>query len=150
MTFKSFNTLASKMQLEIASTYTDVPGTQNFNIDPGENGTYDDADLTSTYDKLAPTGVGGGGTIGGSKLWDPLDPVDQFMQARHNDGGGAASGASTVGVGGKAHMGSTGVIWDFDGILTKFTPKVERKSGGMVDFEFKLADRLSMNEADPA
>lgn len=150
MSFKSFSTLNSKIQLEIASTYTDVPGTQSFTFDPGENGTYDDSDLSSTYDDLAPTGVGGGGSLSGSKLWDPLDPVDQFCQARQNAGGGAANGASTVGVGGKAHMGSTGVVWDFDGIVTKWTPKIEKKSGGMVDFEFKLARRPVMNEADPA
>ena len=143
----AFNSLTSKIQVDISSTYTDLTGLQNFDADPGENSVFETGDLTSDYDTLKATGVGGGGTISGSKIWDPLDPVDQFLQARFNAGGG---GVSTDGIPGKVHMGATGVIWDFAGILTKWTPKVERKNGGMVDFEFKHADRMDMNEADPA
>lgn len=142
----AFNTLGSKIQISIASTYTDMTGVQNFDAEPGENSTFETGDLTTDYDTLKATGVGGGGTISGSKLWDPLDPVDQFLQARHNAGGG---GVSNDGIPGKAEMGATGVIWDFEGILTKWTPKIEKKTGGMVDFEFKLTDRMDMNEADP-
>ena len=143
----AYKTLGSKLQVSIAGTFTDLTGVQNFDVDPGENSTFETGDLTTDYDTLMATGVGGGGTISGSKLHDPLDPVDQFLQARFNAGG---AGVTTDGIEGKAELGATGVIYDWEAILTKWTPKVEKKNGGMVDFELKHVDRMLLNEVDPA
>ena len=151
MTFKALSTLGSKIQVEIAGTFVDVPGVQDFTPDPGEEGTFETGDITSDYDTLGATQVGGGGSVSGSKLLDPLDPVDQFLQACKNNGGiPTTATAGFSGVPGKAFLSATGVIWDFDGILTKWTPKAEKKTGWMVDFDFMLADRMELNEADPA
>lgn len=150
MTFAAVSAQTSKIQVEIASTFTDFPGVQNFTPDPGENQTFDAGDITSTYDCLMPADVGGGGSVSGTALLDVLDPVHQYLQAVHNNRGVPPSLTSGyVGVPGKAFVSATGVIWDFDGILTKWTPKAERKNGWMVDFNFDLAVQMLMNTADP-
>jgi hypothetical protein len=35
-------------------------------------------------------------------------------------------------------------------LITKWDLKAERKSGWMVDFEFKITERVELNETDPA
>lgn len=146
----AINARTSKIQVEIATVDTDVEGLQNISPDPGENSTWDKGDLTADYDKLGATGVGGGGSISGTKLLDVLDPVDQFLQGCHNNGGVPTTAVSGYeGIPGLVHFSATGVTWDFDGILTKWATKAEKKNGWMVDFEFKLADRMDMNTADP-
>lgn len=151
MSFKAHRTLDSGVQIDIAGTYTLVPGMQSFTPDPGENSTFESGDLTSDYDKLKATGVGGGGSVSGSKLFDPLDPVDLYLQAVFNNGGTPVTATTNYeGVPGKVIVSDTGVEWDFDGILTKWAPKSEKKSGWMVDYDFKLADRMELNEVAPA
>lgn len=148
MIFKAAATKGSSMQLEIASTFTDIPGVQNITPDPGEEAVWESGDITSDYDNLTAAQVGGGGSVSGSKLMDPLDPIDQFLHSVKNNGG--VDPADDEPVNGKVNVGSTGVVWPFKGILTKYAPKAEKKTGWMVDFEFKLAERMVLNEDDPA
>lgn len=146
MAFDSISTTKSKLQVTIASTLVDVPGIQNFTPDSGEEGTFDAADIASDYDTLKPTRVGGGGTVSGSALLDPLDTVHMFLQDVKNKGG-APTGDDYLD--GSTTISETGVLWPFKGILTKWAPKGERKNGWMVDFEFKLYERMTMNVAAP-
>lgn len=148
MTFKAAATKASKLKISIASVLTDVPGVQSVTPDPGENKTWDDSDIVSDYETQRAAGVGGGGSVSFSKLMDPLDPVDQALHAIFNNGG--VNTADDTPVDGTVDVGTTAVVWDFTGILTKYGPKAEKAVGWMADGEFKLADRMELNEDDPS
>ena len=146
MTYKAISTKGSKLAVSISSTLTDIPGVENFSINNGEEAVWEDGNLLTDFDTLQATGVGGGASISGTLWLDPLDAVHQFLQTCKNNGGVPSAAANVVG---KAHLGASGVIWDWTGILTKWDAKAERKSGWSVDFEFKIDDRMDLNEADP-
>lgn len=146
MTYKAVNAKGSKLQVTIATVLTDVPGVQSFTINNGEEAVWEDGNLLTDFDTLQASGVGGGASISGTLWFDPLDPVHQFLQLCKNIGGVPTATTYIVG---KAFIGTSGVIWDFTGILTKWDAKNERKSGWSVDFEIKLNDRMDLNEADP-
>lgn len=149
MTWASNNSLASKLQVSIASVYTDVPGTQNIEVDTGNNSTYEAWDLSDTYEKKLPTGVKGGGKISGKRLVDALDPVDQWFHLVHNNQGVPDNTALATLCAGKAFIGSTGVELAFSGTLTVYKLSIEKKNGVMADFEFEPYDQIDLNEADP-
>ena len=140
MTVIAHRTLGSEMQVEIAATLTAIPGMTGFELDPGENVTVDKGDLTSDYEEKLGTGVQEGGQTSGSMVWDPLDPVHQFMHTKFNDG---------TEVIGNAVIGATGVELPLTFTVKKWKIKAEKKAGYMVDYEFEHTDRVALNEADP-
>lgn len=141
MTVTAHSTLASELQVSISATLTEVPGIQGFDLDPGENVTFEKGDLAADYDEIQSTGVQSGGSISGSGMWDPLDTVQQFLHARFNDG---------AEVTGNVVMGATGVEYACTFIVKKWKVKGERKNGFTFDYEFALTDRITLNESDPA
>lgn len=148
MTYAAAATKDSELQFAISGVNTEIPGLQSVTPDPGENKTWDDSDIVSDYETQRAAGVGGGGSIAFTKTMDPLDPVDQALHAIFNNGGVNVSDDSNVD--GVVVVGSTGVEWAWEGILTKYGPKAEKAVGWMIDGEFKLADRMALNESDPA
>lgn len=138
-----YSTLGSELQITVTSTLTKVPGVQNFTLNPGENGTFESGDLSSDYVELIGTGVQSGGTISGTMTWDPLDATQQVMQGAYNTGE-VVAGSCRMGA-----TGDTGIDYAASFIVTKFEMKAERNSGLMVDFECALADRVTLNTADP-
>jgi hypothetical protein len=149
MTFAAANSLGSKLQVSIATVFTDVPGTQNLEVDTGNNSTWEAWSLTDTYEKKLPTGVKGGGKISGKRLCDPLDPVDQFLHTCHNNQGVPDNSALATLLSGKAQIGSTGVLLAFTGTLTVYKITAEKKNGVMADFEIEPYDQIDLNEDDP-
>jgi hypothetical protein len=150
MTWAAANSLTSKLQLSIATVFTNVPGVQNLEVDTGNNSTWEAWDLSDTYEKKLPTGVKGGGKISGKRLIDPLDAVDQFLHVCHNNQGVPDNAALGTLISGKAFLGATGVELAFTGTLTVYKITAEKKNGLMADFEFEPYDQIDLNEADPA
>ena len=141
MTVTAHRTLNSEVQVEISATLTKVPGLTGFDLDPGENVTVDKGDLTSDFEEKLGTGVQEGGGLSGALVWDPLDPVHQFLHARFNDG---------TEVTGNVVIGATGVEVPCTFTVKTFKIKAEKKTGYMADVEFEFTDRVVLNEADPA
>lgn len=147
MAFDNNNSLGSEVQVSISSTFTEVPGVQNLDLDTGTNATYEAYGIADTYAKIKAAGVKEGGKLAFKRLVDVLDPVDQFLHAVHNNAG-VPSGAAVLE--GKAQIGSTGVLLAFSGTLTTYKMTLEKKNGVMADAEIVFADQVDLNEADPS
>ena len=141
MTVTAHKTLGSELQVDMSSTLTKVPGTTGLDLDPGENVTVSKGDLTSDFDEKLGTGVQEGGTISGELVWDPLDPVHQFLHARFND---------NAEVEGNFVVGATGVEIPVKFTVKKFPIKAAMKDAYRISIEFELTDRVVLNESDPA
>jgi len=138
MPVTAHSTLGSEIQVEISSTLTKVPGVQNFKLNPGENGMIEKGDLTSDYAEVQGTGVQSGGNITGQLVWNPLDATHQFCHARKNDG---------ADITGNVKLGLTGEEYATTMVCTKWEIDAPFNGGYMVDFEFQLTDRVTLNES---
>ena len=141
MPFEATSTKGSVINVSISGSGTEMPGLQSFTVSSGEESTFDGGDLASDYEILNPARVGGGGTISGTKLYDPLDATDGFL-AGLKDIGGAPTDENYFE--GSVEISDSGQSLPFKGILTKWELKAERKNGWIVDFEIKLHDRMLM------
>jgi len=142
------NVVASALEITIAASLVAVPGITKLDFNPGENVTYEKGALNSTYDEVQDSGVQSGATISGSLMWDPLDATQQFIQTQKNN----SHIVSTVytPIVGNVVIGASGVEVPLTLLITKWELKGERKNGWIVDFEFKITTRVTLNIADPA
>ncbi|MEO1979213.1 MAG: hypothetical protein ABGZ24_01695 [Fuerstiella sp.] len=133
MTFAATPTLASKVQVDIAATYTDIPGTQNIEVTGEDNSSFKNGGIADDCDTNKGTGVSDPGGCKFSMLFDPADTVHQDLQDRHNAGG--------VGVPIKVFISATGATKAATCTLKKFDLKADKKGGWMADVEFECEDR---------
>lgn len=137
-----YTTLGDSLQIDVSTTLTTVPGVQSITLNPGENTTAETGGLEDDFDTIIGTGVQSGGTISGSMVWDPLNSVQQTMAGYFNSG--AVIDGNYI-----AETGTADVNIAVSAVLTKFEIKSERKNVKMVDFELKLADRVTLPTTTP-
>lgn len=131
-------TLNSEIQVEIASTLTEIPGVTGFELKLGESVIVEKASLTSDFVEKINTGVQEGGSISGELIWDHADSVHQFLQARKNDG---------AEITGAVVLGATGVTLNTTMTLKTFDINGAHKDIFRIPFEFELTDRVDLPES---
>ncbi len=124
------STLASKVEVDTASGYVEIPGVTNINAPDGENSVFDAAGIGDAVDLQKATGVSGAGNLTFTINVDPSDTVHQWLQTKQLAGG------ADVPV--KVYLSATGKIKTGTGTLTKYDEKGERKDGWKADCEIKL------------
>ncbi len=134
--------IGSALYATIAATLTKIPGLENININPGEIGSFENADIESDYAAPVSSGLRGEGSFTAEKIWDPLGAVDQFLHTTYNDGG--------TEIVGKVKIGASGVELTCKYFITKWEIKGEKGQGFKVSIEGKFTEAIQLNETDPA
>lgn len=138
--YEAKTTLGSKIEIEIAAAFTEIPGVQNIEVPDGENSVFEAGGLADDVNTMKPTGVSDVGRLTFSYFVDPTDTVHQHLQNTHLAGG--------AGVNVRVYMSATGKIKTGVGTLTKHEEKAEKKNGWMVECEIVLEDKWVVT--DPA
>ena len=133
MAFTARSTLASKIQVDIAATYTDVPGTQDIEITGVENSSFKSGGIADDCDTNLGTGVSDPGGLKWSMLYDPTDVVQVDLVTRHNAGG--------VSIPMKAFISAVATTYTATCTFTKFDVKADKKGGWIADCEMECEDR---------
>ncbi len=136
MVFAVRSTLASKVQIEISPTYTDIPGTQDIEISGVENSSMKTGGLADSIDTNLGTGVGDPGSVKFSLLWDPLDAVHQDIETRHNAGG--------VSIPIKIFVSALSVTYTVTVTSKKLDIKADKKGGWTADVEWEFEDAAAI------
>lgn len=131
----------SSLKITISSVLTEVPGLENIELDLGENLTYENADISSTYISPTPAGLRGAGSLSADIIRDPLGAVQQALQVAYNDGATMPSSFT---------IGATGVILTLSLLFTKLTLSGKRGEGFMGKLEAALLTEVDWNIVDPA
>lgn len=131
----------SMLKITVSAVLTELPGLENIELDLGENETFENADISSSYRAPVASGLRGEGTISADIIRDPLGSVQQALQVAYND---AATLASSFTV------GASGVILTLSLLCTKLTLSGKKGEGFMGKVEFKLLTEVDWNIADPA
>ena len=130
----------SALKITVSAALTEVPGLENIELDLGENGTFEAADISSSYISPVASGLRGSGTLSADIIRDPLGAVQQALQVAYND---AATMASSF------TIGATGVILTLSLLFTKLTLTGKRGEGFMGKMEAVLLTEVDWNIADP-
>lgn len=130
----------SMLKITVSAVLTEVPGLENIELDLGENQTFENADISSSYITPVFAGLRGAGSLSADIIRDPLGAVQQALQAAFNDG--ATMAASFT-------IGSTGVILTLSLLFTKLPLSGKRGEGFMGKLEAALLTEVDWNTADP-
>ena len=140
--------LGSALFVTIAATLTEIPGLENLKINMGEKEAMSRQALNVVYASPTPSGTHGEQSFTADMIWDPLDPVHQFLHISFNPD--ADPDDDTSEIIGKVKFGETGVEQACKFFLTKFDIDLKKGAGQMVSMEGKFTEQLLLNEADPA
>jgi hypothetical protein len=132
MTFSATSTVGSEIEIDISSTLTPIPGTQNIEITGVENGSFATGGIADAVDGNKGTGVSRPGSLKFSMLYDPADAVHKNMESRHNLGG--------VSIPVVVKCSSTGQTKAATCTSKKFDVKGEKNSGWIADVEYECED----------
>lgn len=130
----------TKLQVTIASTLTTVVGLKDISVTGQDVEFIEEGGFEDEIPVVLPAGTLTVGEISGQLIWDPLDPTQQFLHARKNDR------ALIVG---NIIWGNSGVEEACSFYVEKIERSAERSGGLMADVTFKLATKITLNEADP-
>ena len=131
----------SMLKITVSAALTEVPGLENIEIDLGENETFENADISSSYRSPVFSGLRSEGTLTADIIRDPLGAVQQALQVAYNDGATMASSFT---------ISASGVILTLSLLFTKLTLTGKKGEGFMGKLEAKLLTEVDWNIADPA
>jgi len=130
----------SMLKITVSAALTEVPGLDNIELDLGENITFENADISSSYVSPVASGLRGKGTLTADIIRDPLGAVQQALQAAYNAQSTLASSFT---------VSASGVVLTLSLLCTKLTMSGKRGEGFMGKVEFDLLTEVDWNEADP-
>lgn len=130
----------SMLKITVSAALTEVPGLENIELDLGENLTFENADISSTYISPVDAGLRGVGTLSADIIRDPLGAVQQALQVAYNTPATMASSFT---------IGASGVILTLSLLFTKLTLTGKRGEGFMGKLEAVLLTEVDWNAIDP-
>ena len=130
----------SMLKITVSAALTELPGLENIELDLGENETFENADISSSYRAPVFSGLRGKGTISADMIRDPLGAVQQALQVAYNDGATLASSFT---------IGASGVILTLSLLPTKLSLSGKKGEGFMGKVEFDLLTEVDWNSIDP-
>lgn len=130
----------SMLKITVSAALTEVPGLENIELDLGENLTFENADISSSYISPVFSGLRGTGKLSADIIRDPLGTVQQALQVAYNDGATMASSFT---------VGATGVILTLSLLFTVLTLSGKRGEGFMGKLEAVLLTEVDWNTTDP-
>ena len=128
------------LKITVSSTLTEMPGLDNIELDLGENGVMEAADISSDYAAPVASGLRTAGSLSADVLRDPLNAVHQAAQAAYNTA--ATMPASFT-------VGATGLILTLSLLITKLTLAGKKGDGFNGKLEAKLLTKVNWNTAAP-
>lgn len=131
----------SMLKISVSSVLTELPGVDNIELDLGENLTFENADISSSYVSPVASGLRGSGSLSADLIRDPLGAVQQALQAAYNDQTALASSFT---------IGATGVILTLSLLITKLPLTGKKGEGFMGKLEAKLLTEVDWNTTDPS
>ena len=140
--------LGSWLKATIASTLTKIPGIENIKIDLGEKERMPRQSLEDPYVNPTSAGTYTEQTMTFDLIWDPLDPVHQFLATTFNPD--ADPDDDTSEIIGKVGLGQTALEVSCKFMLTKFPIDLSKGAGMKVACEAVFTEQFLIPETDPA
>lgn len=138
MPHEAQSVLASKVEIEISSSYVEIPGCQNIEVAGEDNVSFETGTITGDTNTKKGSGVADTGGCTFSIFFDPSDTTHQHLEDTHNAGG------PDVNVNIRVTLSETGETKTVKSNFKKFDLKGEKKSGWMADLEFEALDRWTI------
>jgi hypothetical protein len=129
------------LKITVSAVLTELPGLDNIELDLGENLTFENADISSSYVSPVASGLRDSGSLSADIIRDPLGAVQQALQVAYNEQSTLASSFT---------ISASGVVLTLSLLVTKLTLSGKRGEGFMGKVEFKLLTEVDWNTADPS
>ena len=137
----AISTLASAVQYDISSTLTDIPGTQNIQVESQENMSFKSGGIADAVDSNLGTGTSTPGKVSFEMLYDPSNVVHKQMQEDHLAGGVSAGIA--------VEISATGGIWTATATLKTFNLSADKHDGWKAQVELECENGFSITDPTP-
>ena len=134
----AYKAKGTKLYITISATLTAIPGLENVKINPGENQTFENGDLDSSYLAPVSAGIRGEGSFTADVILDPLSAVHQACHIAFN------AGTEQIG---KVVLGASAKEISCKFVITKWETNAERGNGLKASMEGKFTEAFVMNES---